>query len=210
MFFPSNPEEITVRFCIWESGLPLYIVPQVYHFPKLVVWCAEHYANDSKSIVTDQLSQIFITISRENIIKMLGIHTVGFPEQNVITLLEEILVQKLTSSSPQVQLAFVQGIQRPEYITSTLEFPIKVDTFPTTIQQILSMYSQVFGLYYDQSFSYAFLSFLMYLSESVKFNYPKLIAENINEQFSNFNTLTSFKYQASLMYLILDNFSLHF
>ena len=73
---------------------------------------------------------------------MLGLHIVGFPEQNVITLLEEILVQKFTYASPQVQLDFVQGIQRPKYITSTLEFPIKVDTCPTTIQQILSMYSK--------------------------------------------------------------------
>ena len=84
---------------------------------------------------------------------MLGLHTTSFPEKNVITLSEEILVQKFTSSSPQVQLAFVQGIQRPEYITSTLEFPIKLDTCPTTIQHIFSRYSQVFGLYHDQTFS---------------------------------------------------------
>lgn len=58
------------------------------------------------------------------------------------------------------------------------------------------MYSQVFGLYHDQTFSEAFLGFLMYLSESIKFDYPKLIDDNMNEQFSKFNTLTSFKYQA--------------
>ena len=50
----------------------------------------------------------------------------------------------------------------------------------------------------------------MYLSESVKFDYPKLIADTMHEQFSNFNTLASFKYQSYLMYLILDKFSLHF
>ena len=65
VFFLSNPEELTVRFCVWELGLLLCIVPQVYHLPELVIWCAEHYANDSKSIVIEQLSQIFITISRE-------------------------------------------------------------------------------------------------------------------------------------------------
>ena len=72
------------------------------------------------------------------------------------------------------------------------------------------MYCQVFGMYNDQTISEAFLGFLMYLSESIKFEYPKLIEDNMNEQFSNFNTLTSFKYQAYLMYLILDKFSLHF
>ena len=72
------------------------------------------------------------------------------------------------------------------------------------------MYCQVFGLYHDQTISEAFLGFLMYLSNSVKFDYPKMIADHMNEQFSNFNTLTSFKSQSYLMYMILDNFSLHF
>ena len=121
-----------------------------------------------------------------------------------------MLVHKCTSSSSQVQLSFVQSLQRPEYIFSTLEFPTTADTCPTTIQQILSKDCQVFGLYHDQTISEAFLGFLMYLSESIKFNYHKLIVDNMNEQFSNFSTLTSFKYQSYLIYLILDKFALHF
>ena len=50
----------------------------------------------------------------------------------------------------------------------------------------------------------------MYLSKSVKLDYPKVLADTMNKQLSNFNTLTSFKYQAYLMYLILDKYSLHF
>ena len=111
IYFLSNPEELTMRFWVWDSGLPLCIVPQVYHFPKLVVW--HDYSIDSNSVVINQLSQIFITISQENIIKMLSLHTINFPEHNIITLFEEILVQKFTSSSPQVQLSFIQGIQIP-------------------------------------------------------------------------------------------------
>ena len=56
------------------------------------------------------MSQIIITISREIIIKMIGLHTKGFPKQNMITLSKEILVEKFTSASPQVQLAFVHRI----------------------------------------------------------------------------------------------------
>ena len=78
-----------------------------------------------------------------------------------------------------------------------------------TIQQILSMYAQIFNLYHDQSISEVFLGFLMYLSEGIKFDYPKLIVESMCEQMSNFNTLTSFKYQSFLMYLTLDKFSNH-
>lgn len=102
--FLSNPEELTMRFRVWDFDLPLCIVPKVYHFPELVVWCTEHYAIDSRSIVTEKLSQLFITISREDIIKMLGLHTTNFLEQNIVTLSEEILVQKFTSLTPQFQL----------------------------------------------------------------------------------------------------------
>ena len=72
------------------------------------------------------------------------------------------------------------------------------------------MYAQIFGLYHDQTISEAFLGFLMYLSEGIKVDYPKLIVESMCEQMSNFNTLTSFKYQTFLMYLILNKFSDHF
>ena len=64
------------------------------------------------------------------------------------------------------------------------------------------MYCQVFGMYHDQTISEAFLGFLMYLLEGIKFDYPKLIAESMCEQMSNFNKLTSFKYHSFLMYLI--------
>ena len=54
-----------------------------------------------------------------------------------------MLVQQFISTPPQVQLSFIQSIQRAEYITSDLEFSIKADTCHTTIQQFLSMYAQV-------------------------------------------------------------------
>ena len=50
----------------------------------------------------------------------------------------------------------------------------------------------------------------MYLSEVIKFDYPKLIVESMCEKLSNFSTLTSFKYQAFLMCLILDKYVAQF
>ena len=50
----------------------------------------------------------------------------------------------------------------------------------------------------------------MYLSEGVKFDYPKLIVESMCEQLSNFSTLTSFNYQSFLMYLIMDKYVAQF
>ena len=97
--FFSNPEELMICFHIWESSLHLCIVPQVFHFPELVVWCADHFSPYSNSIVSEQLSQIVIKISRESITNMLGLHDSWFLEKNVTTLSEEIPVQKFTSAS---------------------------------------------------------------------------------------------------------------
>ena len=79
--FFSNLEELMVQFHVWESGLPLFIIPKVLHFLELVIWCAEHFTPDSNSIVSEQISQIVINISKESITKMLGLHTRGFPDQ---------------------------------------------------------------------------------------------------------------------------------
>ena len=80
---------------------------------------------------------------------MFGLHSTNFPSQNTITLSEDVLIEKFTSLSPQHQLSFVQGIQRPEYILYDFNFPLKVDSFQTPIQLILSMYNQVLGLSHD-------------------------------------------------------------
>ena len=52
MHFFGTPEELMVRFRVWTSSLPLYVVWQVFHFPELVVWCAEHLSPESKTVVS--------------------------------------------------------------------------------------------------------------------------------------------------------------
>ena len=84
---------------------------------------------------------------------MLGLNGLGVLDQNIVTLSEDVLVQKFISTPPHLQLSFVQSFQRTEYITVELEFPIRADTCHTTIQHILSMYAQIFGLYHDQTIS---------------------------------------------------------
>ena len=72
---------------------------------------------------------------------MLGLNGSGFLEQNIVTLSKYVLVQKFISAPPHIRLSIIQSIQKTEYITSDLEFPIKADTCHTTIQQILLMYA---------------------------------------------------------------------
>ena len=72
------------------------------------------------------------------------------------------------------------------------------------------MYTQVFGQIHDQTLLKAFVGFLMFLAERVKFDYPKLITDTMHDQLSNFSTLSTFTYQAYLMYIILERYSLTF
>ena len=67
------------KYKVWESGLPLCIVPQVFHFPELIKWCVAHYLVQTSSIITQTSSQIFITITVEEIIKMLWLNSTNFP-----------------------------------------------------------------------------------------------------------------------------------
>ena len=101
-------------------------------------------------------------------------------ERNYVILSEEILVHNFSSYTPSEQLDFVKSLQRPDYVLSTLTFPIKSDTCHTTVQNILSMYT-VFGQIRHQTLSEAFVGFLMFLAERVKFDYPKLILDIMHE-----------------------------
>ena len=74
----------------------------------------------------------------------------------------------------------------------------------------MPMYTQIMGFNHDQGIPESFLGFLLFLFETILFNYPKFIAKSIHEQFNNFPSLTTFRYQSYIMYLILDKFYAHF
>ena len=61
------------KFKVWDSTLPLCVVPQVFNFPKIVGWCASHYSIKNQSIITQANSHIFVTINSKEILKMLGL-----------------------------------------------------------------------------------------------------------------------------------------
>ena len=182
----------------------------MHHYPELVESCVDRYSSENQSILTYESNQIFLTITKEDIIKTLGLQDTNLIERNTVTLSEEIFIQKFSSYTPSEQLDFVQSLQRLDYILSTLNFPIKSNTCHTTVRNIMSMYTQVFGQVHDHILTEAFVNFLMFLAERVKFNYPKLIADTMHQQLSNFSTLYVFTFQAYLMYMILERYSLSF
>ena len=42
-FCSSQPNDHFQKFKIWDSTLPLYVVPQVFNFLEIIDWCASHY-----------------------------------------------------------------------------------------------------------------------------------------------------------------------
>lgn len=87
-----------------------------------------------------------------------------------------------------------------------MNFPLKAELFQTPIQLIMSMYTQIMGFNHDQGIPESFLGFLLSLSEFTMFDYPKYIADSMHKQFSIFSSLTTFRYQSYIMYLILNKF----
>ena len=60
-------------------------------------------------------------------------------------------------------------------------FPLKDELFQTPIELILSMYTQIMGFNHDQGIPQSFLGFLLDLSKSTLFNYPKFIVDSMHE-----------------------------
>ena len=124
-FYSTQSDVYFQKFKVWESCLPLCIIPQVFHFLDLIDSCVSHYSFQTKSIITQITSQIFITVTVEEIIKMLGLNSTNFSEKNVISLSEEIMIQKFTSLSSQEQLAFFHIIHKPKELLQVMKFPLR-------------------------------------------------------------------------------------
>lgn len=112
---------------------------------------------------------------------MLGLNSTNFPENNFVPLFEETLVQKFTSLSSQKQLSFVHGIQKTGELLQVMNFPFKVELFQTPFQHIMLMFTQIMGFNHDQGMPESFLGFLLSLSETTLFDYPKFIVDSMHE-----------------------------
>ena len=147
--------------------------------------------------------------TKENI-KMLGLNSTNFLENNIVHLFEEALIKKFTSLSSQEQLSFVSSIKNLKDLLQVMNFPLKANLFETPIQLVMLVYTQNMGFNHDQGMPESLLGFLLSLAKSTLFDYKKFIEDSIHEQFNNISSLVTLCYQYYLMYLILNNFSTNF
>ena len=66
------------------------------------------------------------------------------------------------------------------------------------------------GFNHDQGIPKIFLGFMLALSESTMFYYPRLVANYMHGQFLDFSSFISFHYRSYVMYPILNMFYVYF
>jgi hypothetical protein len=57
---------------LWESNLPLYLFPQIHHFPKFALKCQAHYIPKQRAIISSS-GEILFLITPESIDHMMQI-----------------------------------------------------------------------------------------------------------------------------------------
>jgi hypothetical protein len=197
---------------LWQSNLPLYLFPQVYHFPEFTLKCQAHYLPDQRAIVSSSGETLFL-ISPDAIDQMMQVPRAEPRSPLTIEILTE-LYQNLT---------FPQRAQIFElFLPQDAQFPKKNPPYHSSIfsekgNQIISTLCCLLGYFSDEWVDEPILGFLSIFSAEEKvathFDYSGFLAENLHDQLENFPTEGMFWYSSILAYMFMfyqaDKFSFH-
>jgi hypothetical protein len=185
-----------------ESNLPLYMFPQVHHFPEFALKCRAHYIPEQRAIISS-LGNVLFFITPEDIDSMLQITR---PDSVVPFNLEVLteLYQRLTF--PQRAQIF-ELFSPPSSPIPTTNPPYSSSIFSTKGNQIISAVCALLGYYSDQWVDEPILGLLSIFSNdeqpTTQFDYSTFLATNIHDQFMNFPTEGMFRYSSILAYMFL-------
>jgi hypothetical protein len=187
---------------LWESNLPLYLFPQIHHFPEFALKCQAHYVPDQKAIVSSSGDVLFF-ITPEDIDQMMQITRPESASPFNLEILTE-LYQKMT---------FPQRAQIVElFLPTSAPLPSTNPPYPSSLfstkgNQIISSLCALLGYYSDKWVDEPILGFLSIFSNdeqpTTQFNYNTFLANNIHEQFVNFATEGMFRYSSILAYMFV-------
>jgi hypothetical protein len=187
---------------LWESNLPLYMFPQVHHFPEFALKCRAHYLPEQKAIISSAGDVLFF-ITPEDIDQMMQITR---PDSVIPFSLEVLteLYQKMTF--PQRAQIF-ELFSPPSSPIPTTSPPYPSSTFSIKGNQIISAVCALLGYFSDQWVDEPILGFLSIFSNdeqpTTQFDYSTFLANNIHDQFMNFPTEGVFRYSSILAYMFL-------
>jgi hypothetical protein len=187
---------------LWESNFPLYLFPQIHHFPEFTLKCQAHYVPDQKAIVSSSGDVLFF-ITPEDIDQMMQITRAESASPFNLEILTE-LYQKMTF--PQRAQIFELFLPTSAPLPSTNP-PYPSSMFSTKGNQIISSLCALLGYYSDQWVDEPILGFLSIFSNdeqpTTQFDYNTFLANNIHEQFVNFATEGMFRYSSILAYMFV-------
>jgi hypothetical protein len=187
---------------LWESNLPLYLFPQIHHFPEFTLKCQAHYIPEQRAIISLS-GEILLLITPESIDQMMQIPRDDSASPFNLEILTE-LYQKMTFP----QRAQIFDLFLPPYA----QFPSTNPPYPSSMfsnkgNQVISSLSALLGYYSDQWVDESILGFLSIFSTDEKpttqFDFSTFLADNIHEQFVNFGTEGMFRYSSILAYLYI-------
>jgi hypothetical protein len=187
---------------LWQSSFPLYLFPQVYHFPEFALQFQAHYLPDHIAIVSSS-GETFFLITPEAINQMMQVPRVEPRSPLIIEILTE-MYQNL--SFPQrekiVELFLPQDAQFPKKNP-----PCHSSKFSEKGNQIISTLCCFLGYFSDEWVDEPILGFLSIFSTEEKvatqFDYNDFLAENLHKQLENFPTEGMFWYSSILAYMFM-------
>jgi hypothetical protein len=187
---------------LWESNLPLYMFPQVHHFPEFALKCRFHYVPEQKAIVSS-LGDVLFFITPEDIDQMMQVTRPDSAAQFNLEVLTE-LYQRMTF--PQRAQIF-ELFSPPSSPIPTTSPPYPSSIFSIKGNQIISAVCALLGYFSDQWVDEPILGFLSIFSNgeqpTTQFDYGTFLAKNIHDQFMNFPTEGVFRYSSILAYMFL-------
>jgi hypothetical protein len=187
---------------LWESNLPLYLFPQIHHFPEFALKCQAHYIPEQRVFVSSSGDILFL-ITPEAIDQMMQIPQADSASPFNLEILTE-LYQKMTFS--QTTQIFELFLPTSTQFPSTNP-PYMSSMFSTKGNQVISSLCALLGYYSDQWVDEPILGFLSIFSTDEKpttqYDFSTFLADNIHEQFMNFGKEGMFRYSSILVYLFV-------
>jgi hypothetical protein len=158
-FFLDQSDEIG----LWESNLPLYLFPQIHHFPEFALKCQAHYIPEQRFIIS-LFREILFLIMPEDIDQMMQIPRADFVSPFNLEILTE-LYQKMTF--PQRAQIFELFLPTSTQFPSTNP-PYLSSMFSSKGNQVISSLCALLGYYSDQWVDEPILGFLSIFSTDEK------------------------------------------
>jgi hypothetical protein len=185
---------------LWESNLPLYLFPQVHHFPEFSLKCQAHYLPDQRVVVSSSGETLFF-ITPEAIDQMMQISRAESASPFNLEILTELYQNLSFPQRAQIfELFLPQDAQLPKKNP-----PYHSSLFSEKGNQVISSLCCLLGYYSDEWVDEPILGFLSIFSAeekaTIQFDYNTFLAENIHDQLSKFATEGMFWYSSILAYM---------